>query len=133
MSDLNGIFKAVNLLVGLITAIWGFIGLFNLRTFFIAIYLLAFGVSIVLLEFQIPPLTQQYASFLFSFLGRGVFYILLGFLIIHDNVLRYLSGFIVVIIGIAYSILEFIPSVEVPDNFRIDAHVLADDEESEII
>lgn len=40
--------------------------------FFLGLYLIAFGVAIGGLEFIIPPLAYHYASFLFSFLGRGV-------------------------------------------------------------
>ena len=36
------------------------------------VYIIIFGLATAALEFQIPPQVQRYASFMFSFLGRGV-------------------------------------------------------------
>lgn len=133
MSDLSGVFKATNLFVGISTALWGLVDLTNFNSFFLGLYLLAFGASITLLEFRVPPLTHQYASFLFSFLGRGVFYILLGILICSGGILSAINGIFVVIVGGIFLSLEFVPSIEVPDNFRTDGSVLIEDEENEVI
>ena len=38
----------------------------------IGVYLILFGAATAGLEFQIPPPVAKYASFMFSFLGRGV-------------------------------------------------------------
>jgi hypothetical protein len=72
------------------------------------------------LEFfpTIPDYVYRYASFLFSFLGRGVFYIFVGCLILHGHVLQYIAGSIVGFLGIAYAVLEFVPSIEPPSNMR---------------
>ncbi|UNI21684.1 hypothetical protein JDV02_007653 [Purpureocillium takamizusanense] len=80
--------------------------------------MIVFGLSIALLEFQIPPQISRYASFLFSFLGRGIFYIFLGCLILGTHVLQKIAGGIVGIVGIGYVVLEFIPSIEPPSNMR---------------
>ena len=45
-------------------------------------------------------------------------YIFVGCLLIHDAILREIAGSIVGIIGIAYLVLEFIPSIEPPSNMR---------------
>ncbi|PQE10327.1 COPI associated protein [Rutstroemia sp. NJR-2017a WRK4] len=71
-----------------------------------------------LLEFQIPPQLSRYASFLFSFLGRGIFYIFVGSILLHDGPLRIIAGSIVGLIGVAYVALEFVPSIEPPANMR---------------
>lgn len=71
-----------------------------------------------LLEFQIPPQVSRYASFLFSFIGRGAFYIFVGSILLHDGVLRIIAGSIVGLIGVCYVVLEFIPSIEPPANMR---------------
>lgn len=47
----------------------------------VAVYVMLFGVANALLEFQIPPQVARYASFMFSFIGRGVFYIFIGSLV----------------------------------------------------
>ncbi|KAK3318647.1 COPI associated protein-domain-containing protein [Apodospora peruviana] len=76
-------------------------------------YVIIFG-----LEFQIPPQVSRYASFLFSFLGRGIFYIFVGCIILSGPVLKIIAGSIVGLIGVAYVVLEFIPSIEPPANMR---------------
>ena len=54
---------------------------------------------------------------MFSFIGRGIFYIFSGCLIMGSK-LRWLGGLIVVVIGIGYVVLEFTPSIEPPANMR---------------
>jgi len=81
-------------------------------------YVIVFGLATALLEFQIPPQVSRYASFLFSFLGRGIFYIFIGSLLLNHGVLRIIAGAIVGLIGVAYVVLEFIPSIEPPANMR---------------
>ncbi|KAG7287715.1 hypothetical protein NEMBOFW57_007228 [Staphylotrichum longicolle] len=81
-------------------------------------YVIIFGLATGLLEFQIPPQVGRYASFLFSFLGRGIFYIFVGSILLHEWVLRIIAGSIIGIIGVAYVALEFIPSIEPPANMR---------------
>ena len=87
-------------------------------------------------EFQIPPQVARYASFMFSFLGRGVctytwksreeghalipitVYIFIGCIIMGDNWWKYTAGALVTFVGIGYAALEFVPSIEPPANMR---------------
>ncbi|GKT48618.1 golgi apparatus membrane protein TVP15 [Colletotrichum spaethianum] len=69
-------------------------------------------------EFQIPPQVSRYASFLFSFIGRGVFYIFIGSILLSDGVFKIIAGSIVGLIGVAYVVLEFVPQIEPPANMR---------------
>lgn len=71
-----------------------------------------------LLEFQIPQQVARYASFMFSFLGRGIFYIFIGSVVVGDGWYRIIPGTIVGFIGVAYAALEFVPSIEPPANMR---------------
>ena len=80
--------------------------------------MILFGLAVALLEFQIPPQVARYASFLFSFAGRGAFYVFVGCILLHDHVLRVIAGSIVGLVGVAYVALEFVPSVEPPANMR---------------
>ncbi|KAI9821760.1 MAG: Late Golgi vesicles protein [Pycnora praestabilis] len=84
----------------------------------IGLYVIIFGLATALLEFQIPPPVPRYASFLFSFIGRGIFYIFVGSILLHDGWPRYVAGSIIAIVGLAYVALEFIPSIEPPQNMR---------------
>ncbi|KAJ6789330.1 hypothetical protein PWT90_01070 [Aphanocladium album] len=138
--ELSDIFRIVNLAVGAITILGGIFGIFggDFRNIIISVYMIIFGLSIGLLgtnmrlcevkrptslltiepEFQIPPQVSRYANFLFSFVGRGVFYIFLGCLLLGKAVLANISGAVVGIVGIAYIALEFVPSIEPPANMR---------------
>lgn len=69
-------------------------------------------------EFQIPPQVARYASFMFSFIGRGVFYLFVGCIIMGDNWWKYTSGSLVALVGVIYIALEFVPSIEPPANMR---------------
>ena len=71
-----------------------------------------------LLEFQIPPPVTRYASFMFSFLGRGVFYLFIGCIILGDSWYQYVPGSLVALAGVVYAALEFVPSIEPPANMR---------------
>lgn len=55
---------------------------------------------------------------MFSFLGRGIFYIFLGSITCGDTWWKWTAGIIIVIIGLAYVALEFVPSIEPPANMR---------------
>lgn len=84
----------------------------------VAVYVILFGLANGMLEFQIPPQVARYASFMFSFIGRGVFYIFIGSIIMGDNWWKYTVGSIITLVGIGYVVLEYIPSIEPPANMR---------------
>lgn len=90
----------------------------NSQSIIIGAYVLIFGLAVALLEFQIPPQVSRYASFMFSFIGRGIFYIFVGSILLNNGVLRIIAGSIIGIIGLAYVALEFVPSIEPPANMR---------------
>ncbi|KAM0431943.1 hypothetical protein ACHAPT_005198 [Fusarium lateritium] len=118
--ELSDIFRIVNLVVGVITLLGGIAHIFqlSLQPIVVGSYMIVFGLIIGLLEFQIPPQVSRHASFLFSFIGRGVFYIFLGSLLLGGKVISFIAGGIVGVIGLAYVALEFIPSIEPPSNMR---------------
>ncbi|PGH01862.1 hypothetical protein AJ79_07799 [Helicocarpus griseus UAMH5409] len=86
----------------------------------VAVYVILFGVVVAGLEFtpQVPSYLSRYTSFLFSFLGRGLFYVFVGSLMLEGDVLRIIAGTIVGVIGLAYAALEFVPSIEPPATMR---------------
>ena len=55
---------------------------------------------------------------MFSFIGRGVLYLLLGCITMGDYWWKYVAGAIVAFVGVAYIGLEFVPSIEPPANMR---------------
>ncbi|ODV91418.1 hypothetical protein CANCADRAFT_3122 [Tortispora caseinolytica NRRL Y-17796] len=116
------VFKSVNLTSAILMILGGVSQFFpvSFQSTVIAVYVIIFGLVIGLLEFQIPPAAPVYASFLFSFIGRGVFYIFVGSILLHSHVLRILAGSVIIAIGIAYVALEFMPSVDLPHNMRVN-------------
>ncbi|CAK7565647.1 MAG: hypothetical protein SEPTF4163_003570 [Sporothrix epigloea] len=118
--DFSNIFRIVNLGVGVVMVLGGISQFFPIgfQSTVIGIYVILFGLATALLEFQIPPQVSRYASFLFSFIGRGVFYVFIGSILLHDHILRIIAGSIVGIVGLAYCALEFVPSIEPPANMR---------------
>jgi len=118
--ELSDSFRLVNLAAAGLMLAGGILKFFNFgfSNVVIGVYIAIFGLATGLLEFQIPPQVARYASFMFSFIGRGIFYILVGVLIFDGGVLKYIIGSIVAAIGVAYAALEFIPSIEPPANMR---------------
>ncbi|KAK4109986.1 COPI associated [Canariomyces notabilis] len=119
--DLADSFRIVNLAVAVLMILGGIAQFFpsGFKEIVVGVYVIIFGLATGLLEFRIPPQVSRYASFLFSFIGRGVFYIFIGCIILdHDHTLRIIDGSIIGLIGVAYVVLEFIPSIEPPANMR---------------
>lgn len=55
---------------------------------------------------------------MFSFIGRGVFYLFVGSIIMGNNWWNWVAGTLVALPGIAFIALEFVPSIEPPANMR---------------
>ncbi|KAK2071110.1 hypothetical protein P8C59_005560 [Phyllachora maydis] len=118
--DIRKAFRAVNLTVAAIMVLGGIAQFFPItfQSVIVGCYVIVFGLVTALLEFQIPPQVSRYASFLFSFLGRGIFYVFVGSILLSSNTLKIIAGSIVGLIGASYVVLEFIPSIEPPANMR---------------
>ncbi|TGJ83049.1 hypothetical protein E0Z10_g5717 [Xylaria hypoxylon] len=118
--DFSDSFRIVNLVVGVIMILGGISQFFHasIQSIIIGVYVIIFGASVGLLEFQIPPQVSRYASFMFSFIGRGIFYIFIGSILLSDGWTRYVAGSIIGLTGVAYVALEFVPSIEPPANMR---------------
>ncbi|CAL5870588.1 uncharacterized protein PFLUO_LOCUS4827 [Penicillium psychrofluorescens] len=120
--DFSNIFRLVNIAVGVLMLLGGISQFFppSMSSIVVGIYVIVFGLVVAGLEFlpNVPDYAYRYASFLFSFMGRGIFYVFVGSILLHDHVLREIAGGIVGVIGVAYLVLEFIPSIEPPSNMR---------------
>ncbi|PWY84860.1 hypothetical protein BO70DRAFT_370426 [Aspergillus heteromorphus CBS 117.55] len=122
MSRLANGLRIVNIAVGVLMVLGGISQFFpaSMSSIIVGIYVIIFGLIVGGLEFlpNVPDYVYRYASFLFSFLGRGGFYIFVGSILLHDAVLRYIAGSLIGVIGLGYLALEFIPSIEPPSNMR---------------
>ncbi|CAG8949143.1 hypothetical protein HYFRA_00004765 [Hymenoscyphus fraxineus] len=144
--DFSDAFRIVNLAVGGLLTFSGFWNLFPFAFshLMVGIYVVLFGlcksgdyhpsglvlefgattlanqIHILMLsaEFQIPPQLSRYASFLFSFIGRGLFYIFTGSIVLGNGIVSNFTGGSIALVGLAYCVLEFIPSIEPPQNMR---------------
>ncbi|KAI3332108.1 COPI associated [Xylariaceae sp. AK1471] len=118
--DISDSFRIVNLVVAVIMILGGISQFFGatFQSIVIGVYVIIFGAFVGLLEFSIPPQVVRYASFLFSFIGRGIFYIFIGSILLSGEWPRYVAGSIIGITGVAYAALEFVPSIEPPANMR---------------
>ncbi|CAR65961.1 DEHA2G12782p [Debaryomyces hansenii CBS767] len=118
-SDLNGAFKIANLAVAGLSILSGLSQLFSgIQSFVLGIYIIAFGGVIGLLEFRVPAEAYAYASFLFSFIGRGIFYTLIGASINGGSAFRIIAGLLIFVVGLVYISLEAIPSISPPENMN---------------
>ncbi|KAF2240988.1 COPI associated [Trematosphaeria pertusa] len=119
--DFSDIFRMVNFAVAVFMVLGGVAKLFQFSDFsniILGVYLIIFGLATALLEFQIPQQVARYASFMFSFLGRGIFYIFIGSVIVGEKWFRIVPGTLVGVVGVGYVVLEYIPSIEPPANMR---------------
>jgi len=120
--DFSNIFRLVNLVVGGIMVMGGISQFFpiGISGVSVGVYVILFGLATAGLELipTVPPYLSRHASFLFSFLGRGIFYIFVGSIILEGKVLRIIAGSIVAAVGVAYVALEYVPSIEPPPNMR---------------
>ncbi|KAK1925088.1 Golgi apparatus membrane protein TVP15 [Papiliotrema laurentii] len=117
--------RLVNMAVGGV-AIAGGVGSLIHHSFssiIIGIYEVLAGAITIFLEIRAPTeeqkaLIHKYASFMHSFVGRGVFYLLLGVLMLNYYTILYVCGSIVGLAGIAYIALHFVPMVEPPSTMQ---------------
>ncbi|KAK9358293.1 Golgi apparatus membrane protein TVP15 [Lipomyces starkeyi] len=115
-------FRIVNLVIGALMVLGGIASFFPLgfRTVVLAIYTILFGALVITAEFSMPSQIARYASFLMSFIGRGLFYIFIGALILAPGALRIVGGSVVMLVGAIFIVLEFTPSIDPPTNMRGD-------------
>lgn len=102
----------------------------DFNVFVQSLYAIALSALIVYLEFKVPSNLYKYASFYFSFFGRGLLHILLGIMLFHGGPFKLITALFLVLSGIAYCLFQFLPMVEEPDNFKIAGSSLSigDDE-----
>lgn len=95
--------------------------------FITGVYVILFGAATLLFEFRLPPKVTQYTSFMFSFFGRGMFYIFVGCIVLNPGLPPILAGTIILFVGVAYLFFEFYPVIEAPSNMRKEAYNGNDD------
>ncbi|CCH61483.1 hypothetical protein TBLA_0E04290 [Henningerozyma blattae CBS 6284] len=116
------VIKYINLAVGtiaILSSLIQFIYIYkNFTEFLLAMSSFALAFPIILLEFKVPPDLHRFASFYFSFLGRGLLYILLSFMLAFGGLKKILADIFIFLVGIVFICFQFLPDIEEPRNFR---------------
>ncbi|KAG2211771.1 hypothetical protein INT46_003711 [Mucor plumbeus] len=122
--NLSIVFRAINIVVaafmiigGVMTCIAG-----GFPNFIQGIFVIIFGIMTAIFEFRLPVIITQFASFMFSFMGRGIFYTFLGAITLNYGGLALASGIIVAVFGVAYIALHFFKNIEAPSNMQKRAY-----------
>ncbi|KAG8863545.1 hypothetical protein FRB96_008285 [Tulasnella sp. 330] len=123
------VFRVANMTIGallLAEAVVHFIN-HSFSDIVIGIYGVVFGATLIGLEVYTPPQTYlilmyQYASFMFSFIGRGVFYIFMGTLMLNHGTWVWVLGSVIGVVGLAFCGLEFVKVVELPPSMIAPEH-----------
>ncbi|KAH3900552.1 Tvp15p SCDLUD_003542 [Saccharomycodes ludwigii] len=122
----NTIFKSLNVVVAGLTVLstlllqlffGGFIG------FILSLYVIIISTTIIFLEFKPIPALYKYASFYYSFIGRGFLHILLGFIKLNNRlksgtIINILISILNIIVGLAYILLQFNTKIDPPNSFN---------------
>ncbi|KAI8889364.1 COPI associated [Backusella circina FSU 941] len=82
------------------------------------IFVILFGIMTILFEFRLPRIIAQHASFMFSFLGRAIFYFFVGCITLNYGAIGIAFGVIIIVIGVFFAGICF-TSLEAPSNMRM--------------
>ncbi|KAH8553753.1 COPI associated protein-domain-containing protein [Umbelopsis sp. PMI_123] len=120
MANLDLVFRICNIVVACFMIIGGLWTIFagGFPNFIQGIFCMLFGIMTAGFEFRLPAAAAQHVSFMFSFLGRGIFYIFIGCIMLNYAAVAIASGVIVTVVGVAFVVLQFVPRVEPPPNMR---------------
>lgn len=129
------LFKYLNLILGALTLLTSLTHLTyvfdRFDVFAQSLFAIFFSAFIIILEFKIPRNTYKFASFYFSFIGRGILNILLCSLLAHDSaVLTILTCVLLFVSGMAFIAFQFTDFVEEPESFKAEnnSFIVGDDE-----
>ncbi|WBW70672.1 COPI-coated vesicle associated protein [Schizosaccharomyces osmophilus] len=112
--DKPKIFSALNLGVGAILGLAGLIKVFSfsLAKVFLGLFIILFGLGTIALEREVPSVAVKYASFMFSFLGRGFFYLFMGSLLWSYEGFTSLLGFLVLLVGAGFCAANYVAGLQ---------------------
>ncbi|KZT51529.1 COPI associated [Calocera cornea HHB12733] len=118
-------FKVANTLAGALLLGGGISHLIyhSFTSIIVGIYAIIFGLIVGLLEFYpMPPerhaVLYRHASFFYSFIGRGIFYVLFGVLLLDHYTVAYVFGSLVAFEGLVFFALQFVPIYEIPPSMQ---------------
>ncbi|KAL0080079.1 Golgi apparatus membrane protein TVP15, partial [Phycomyces blakesleeanus] len=97
MVDISLVFRVINIVVAVFMIIGAVATIIDggFPNFIQGIFCILLGLMTAVFEFKLPGQVTQFASFMFSFLGRGIFYIFVGGITLGYKGLSIASGVIV--------------------------------------
>ncbi|KAI9020799.1 COPI associated protein-domain-containing protein [Phycomyces nitens] len=120
MVDISLVFRVINIVVAVFMIIGAVATIIDggFPNFIQGIFCILLGLMTAVFEFKLPGQVTQFASFMFSFLGRGIFYIFVGGITLGYKGLAIASGVIILVVGVGFVICHFIRTIDPPSNMQ---------------
>jgi len=89
----------------------------------VGIYAVVFGIIVAVLEWypigaERHAVLYRHSSFFYSFIGRGIFYMLFGVLLLDHYVVAYVFGGILIAVGVVFFVLQFVRIYDIPPSMQ---------------
>ncbi|KAJ2848650.1 hypothetical protein IWW36_003165 [Coemansia brasiliensis] len=114
---LSPILLVLNFILGALVFTQGCLSIVNgdVRHIMLGIMCLFFGLFVMLTEFVHIAALRMYASFLFSFCGRGLFYLVVGCITVDAGVAELGIGLVLVIMAVIFLGVALSPQMQFDD------------------
>ncbi|KAF9570900.1 Late Golgi vesicles protein [Mortierella alpina] len=104
------LFRLLNIIVAVLLVLGGivlFVQIGSWNSGILGVFVVAFGILTFALEFSIPESIVYNMGFMFSMLGRGIFYVCMGLLCLSWRWFNILVGCIIMVVGLFYIGMHF--------------------------
>ncbi|KAI7828079.1 COPI associated protein-domain-containing protein [Gamsiella multidivaricata] len=104
------LFRLLNVIVAILLVLGGivlFVDIGSWNSGILGVFIVIFGLLTFLLEFSIPESIVYNMGFMFSLLGRGIFYVCMGVLCLSWRWFNILVGCFVMLTGLLYIAMHF--------------------------
>ncbi|KAF9961358.1 Late Golgi vesicles protein [Mortierella alpina] len=110
MAQGASLFRLLNIVAAVLLILGGivlFVQIGSWNSGILGVFVVAFGILTFALEFTIPESIVYNMGFMFSMLGRGIFYVCMGLLCLSWRWFNILVGCIIMVIGLFYVGMHF--------------------------
>ncbi|KAG0211974.1 Late Golgi vesicles protein [Mortierella sp. GBA30] len=110
MAQGASLFRLLNIIVAVLLVLGGiilFVHIGSWNSGILGVFIVIFGLLTFALEFTIPESLVYNMGFMFSMLGRGIFYVCMGLLCLSWRWFNILVGCIIMVIGFFYIGMHF--------------------------
>eukprot|EP00735_Rhodelphis_limneticus_P009811 TRINITY_DN2875_c1_g1::TRINITY_DN2875_c1_g1_i1::g.6035::m.6035 TRINITY_DN2875_c1_g1::TRINITY_DN2875_c1_g1_i1::g.6035 ORF type:complete len:167 (-),score=26.20,COPI_assoc/PF08507.5/6.5e-29,DUF3784/PF12650.2/0.16,DUF3784/PF12650.2/52,DUF308/PF03729.8/0.091,DUF308/PF03729.8/3.1e+03,E1-E2_ATPase/PF00122.15/6.4 TRINITY_DN2875_c1_g1_i1:385-831(-) len=120
--NLNRVASVLSIVCAILMVVAGIIRLTHAGTgtdaFQIAVvgfYLVVFGLLLSLVELRAFAVLTRHFGFLFSWIGKGLFFIFVACLLFGISPFHTAAGVVIILVGIFFICLQFVPSTKSPE------------------